>query len=358
MGGGIGDSILCLPIIRKLQAQFQETFVVFYCDRNLTPILSTLENVKLRFLDTQWWDSELQCVKSAVSDCSLIIWNRFEADNDGKCNYFYANDSRWIDFVREKRDLYSKNLSLELKRPIGDLEEEGHSGLMLELAYDSNYFSDWNRFGLDVGYDDVFMSVPEEIEEKHDRLISSLGKYAIFHDSRLPVLGHTCEHWIKCWYIERWNELVSRVKEDFECEVVQIISGQNPRFEGAVLHPDIIGRTTSFFDYLCLLRHSFLYVGTDSWPAHASVFLPDTSFVILKGASVRRWDHFGKYSSVVRRGNCQGCEYISLDKCVFGRGSRICMESIKVDDVIEEAVQSLKKNLPTKEVERSLVYLQ
>ena len=351
MGGGIGDSILCLPIIRKLQCLFEEPMVVFYCDRNLTPILSTLDCVELRLLETEWWDSQLDCVKKAVADCSLIVWNRFEADNDGKCNYFYANEDRWLGFVREKRETYRRNLSEELNRPIGDLEQEVYSGLMLELANDSNYFSDWNRFGFDVGYGDVNMDVPEDVEQKFSARLSEIGPYAIFHDSRLPRPGEEAPHWIKCWYLERWNELVKIVKETYGYTAIQMVGGINPLFDGAIGHPDLIGDGATFFDYLCLLKNARLYVGTDSWPAHASIFLPDTKFVILKGPSVRRWDHYGKFNSVVRKGICQGCEYISLDRCVFGRGSRSCMESISVYDIQEEIALRLKNSLPTKEVE-------
>ena len=343
MGGGIGDVILGLPVIRKLQALLKEKFVIFYCDGNLTPLLSTLQDVELRFFETYYWDSQLDCVKNAVSDCSLIIWNRFEGDNDDKCNYFYANDLKWLDFVREKRELYSRNLSKELGRPIGDLQEEAGTGMMLELAFDSNYFSDWNRFGIDVGYEDVSMEVPEEIEQKHASSIARLGRYAIFHDSRLPFPGKTRVHWIKCWYLDRWNELSRKVGEFYGCQVVQLRSEDSPKFDGTIDHSDIIGSDATFFDYLCLLKHSVLYVGTDSWPAHAAVFLPQTAFVILKGASVRRWDHMNRYTGVLRKGNCQGCEYVGLDECVFGRGARGCMDAIAVSDV-EETIKSQLKS--------------
>lgn len=333
MGGGIGDAILCVPVIRRMQSTFDEPIVVFYCDGNLTPILGTIPDVELRFFETYWWDSQLECVKNAVSDCSLIIWNRFESDNDEKCNYFYANDEKWLPFVRMKREEYRRNLSSELGREIGDLEEEVSRGLMFELSGDSNFYSDWNRFGIDVSYDDVHMDIPVEFEEKHAGAISKLGPYAILHDSRLPEDGKSRPHWIKCWYTERWNQLSSHLSSEYGLCVVQMRSDLSPMFSGTICHEDIIGGDATFFDYLTLVKNSSLYVGTDSWPAHAAVFLKNPVFVILKGPSVRRWDHFNRYASILRKGNCQGCEYISLDDCIFGSGARWCMDSIGIEDV-------------------------
>lgn len=341
MGGGIGDAILCLPVIETLKKKFGEKFVIFYCDKNLTPILETIQDVELRFFETYWWDSQLACVKNAVSDCDLVIWNRFEYDNDGECNYFYANDPKWIPFTREMREIYRKSLSLELGRPIGRLQDEVARGLMLQLANDSNYYSDWLRFGIKISYDEVHMEVPDEVKKTHFQKFSDFGKFVILHDSRLPETNKKRPHWIKCWYLDRWNELSASLTKQYNCKIVQMRSDLSPKIDGTISHEEIIGDKATFFDYLYLLERCFLYVGTDSWPAHASVFMPHVSFVILKGPSVRRWDHLNAYTSIIRKGNCQGCEYVSLDECVFGAGSRTCMDMIDVESVFEKVKRTV-----------------
>ena len=110
-----------------------------------------------------------------------------------------------------------------------------------------------------------------------------------------------------------------------------------------VLGRELDGATPKFADYLGLLARCSLYVGTDSWPAHAAIKLPRTRFVLLKGAVSKRWDHEGRFSRIIRKSGCQACEGLpgGYEEC-FWKRERECMRSISVDEVEQASLEELE----------------
>jgi ADP-heptose:LPS heptosyltransferase len=327
--GGIGDAILWIAVAKKIQEMFDGDFVLLYFNNHMEPIVNTLENAETRFREIDYWGTSEDTVKTNLSDCDLVVWNRFERDNDGLCNFFYAVNEEFIPYVRDKRAEYMANLSKDLGREVKSIDEEIYNGLIHILVNEDDYFIDARRFGIDVSYEDVNIDIPDATIEKHDDMIRQFDPYVILHDSRLDNIHH-----LKSWDFDKWNELSNNLSENMSCNIVHLLSSNQGAFDKSIIHSKIIGDDATFFDYLYLLKRSSLYIGTDSWPAHAAIFLPDTEFVFLKGPSSKRVDHMGKYSSIIRKGKCQACEYISLDKCILGRGTKKCMNSISVEEVI------------------------
>jgi len=326
--GGIGDAILSVPVIEKVKSYFNDSVIVLCLDPNMFPLIFSTGN------PVKCYEGEfsIEGAYSLLKTCSLVVWNRFEADNDGFNSFFYALDSSKLNTVRRMRETYHENLSKLLGRKVYDLRKEDHLFLMNFFSSEKNYYADWNRFGVDVSYDDLNITIPNEFVIKNKERVDSLGNYCIVHDSRI----HSFVQNIKSWYFDRWQEVVNFILEEVKFEIVHIHTKSQPLLSGVISHDEIIGSEAQFFDYLYLLSRSKFYVGTDSWPGHAAIFLPQVKFVLLKGAVSRRWDHEGKCSSIIRKGNCQACEYIPLDKCIFDRGQRGCMKKIEVNDVVNE----------------------
>jgi ADP-heptose:LPS heptosyltransferase len=328
--GGIGDAILSLPIIEKLKVFFNDEIVILCFDINCVPLLFYTKNqVKCHNVKKIFSTNE---VYSFLQECSIVVWNRFESDNDGLNNYFYAIDDSKIDIIRRFRETYHKNLSKSLGREILDLRKEDKLSLLTFLSSEENYYADWNRFGIDVSYDDLKIDIPQNTIDKNEKNVKNLGSYCIVHDSRL----YSSTQNIKSWYFDRWQSATDFILKNFGMKVVQFHDREQLLFNGAISHTDVICPEAQFFDYLYLLSKSKFYVGTDSWPGHAAICFPEVKFILLKGAVAKRWDHFRRYSSIIRKGKCQACEYISLDECVFCRGKKECMNKIEVDDVLNE----------------------
>jgi ADP-heptose:LPS heptosyltransferase len=328
--GGIGDAILSLPVIEKLKSYFNDEVVVLCFDVNSIPLFQSTRNSvichntkKLLSLDESY---------IFLKGCSLAVWNRFETDNDGFNNYFYALDSSKLSIVREMREKYHKNLSNFLGRQVYDLRKEDQFSLITLFSSEENYYIDWNRFGINVSYNDLKPNIPQDVIDKNSKNVDHLGEYCIVHDSRL----YSSIQNIKSWYFDRWQSVVDFILKNTGIKVVQFHDRKQVLFNGAISYTDVISSEAQFFDYLYLLSRAKFYVGTDSWPGHAAIFLPEVKFILLKGAVSKRWDHMKRYSSIIRKGKCQACEYISLEECTFGNGQKGCMKEIEVDDVVNE----------------------
>ena len=333
VAGGIGDSILSLAMVGKLEDMFGEVVIVCF-DRSLVPILSYRGN-KVRCLHLTNMAS-VSVAYDLIKDCSLAVWNRFECDNDGLSNYFYSLDKSTASIPQTMLGIYKKNLSKELGREVKSLEEEVRNGIMTLFSSEENYYSDWNRYGFDVSYDDVFISVPYSVIHKNKSKSDFIGKYSIVHDSRIFSSLQN----MKSWEEDKWKHVVDYLKSIGHSVICFHNKGEKTIGNSFSCY-DYLPEDFTFFDFLYLLSRSSIYVGTDSWPAHAAIFLQGPKFILLKGAVSKRWDHFRKYSTIIRKGRCQSCEYISLEKCIWQFGRKTCMKNISSSDVISEIDKNL-----------------
>ena len=328
--GGIGDAILSLPVIEKISSILGEKVIVVCFDPLVIQIFK-YSNVEVRYKEITTFDIP-QTIYNILPDCSLAIWNRFEDDNDGFSSYFYALNKEKIDFVRKIRKVYYENLSKVIKRNVTNLKDEVLKGILQFFSSEENYYVDWNRFGIDVSYDDLNIPIPDCVVLRNKSYVESIGPYCIVHDSKMfsPIQK------LKSWYPDRWERVIDFIQKELKIKVVHIHDSGQKIFPLTISHFDVIGTDAKFFDYLYLLSKAKFYVGTDSWPGHVAPFFPDVKFILLKGAVAKRWDHLRKYSTIIRKGNCQCCEYTLLEKCVFQNGLKTCMDKIIVEDVVNE----------------------
>jgi ADP-heptose:LPS heptosyltransferase len=128
--------------------------------------------------------------------------------------------------------------------------------------------------------------------------------------------------------------------------IVQFYRPGHELLTGAIPHTDVLGKKMSFYEVLSLIANSRLYIGTDSWPGHAAIYQRAPSYILLKGAVSKRWDHKEKYSDTIREGNCQFCErFVShLGTCAFNPVEKECMKLITVEKVIERIDKALNED--------------
>ncbi len=94
---------------------------------------------------------------------------------------------------------------------------------------ETNYFSDWNRYGINVKYDDVSIPIYDYTVARNEGKILPIGKYAIVHDSKMPIDGKSV-YPLKAWYRDRWEILCGRIRDEYGLTVVQIITGDQEPF--------------------------------------------------------------------------------------------------------------------------------
>ena len=339
--GGIGDAILGTSVVKKLRASYGAV-TVCYCDHLVPQVYQGVGFVdRLKRIDMATVRTA-EALGKSLSGFDFVVFNKFRRGPDGKLNFFIPVSPGSVDICEGYRRGYAEALSSDIGRRVSDISDIHPVELMRFFNSESDYFSDWRRYGLGCGYGDVSVEIFPYTKERngHDRWPA---KFIVVHDSRLPVDGRS-GYPMKAWSADLWKVLCGMIRDRLGLPVVQILSDGQERFADFVIpHDVLIGKDAMFQDYLDLLDRSSVYVGTDSWPAHAAIFIRNPKYVLLKGAVSRRWDHGGVYSRIIRSGSCQACEgpWANKDRCMWHSGHP-CMESITPEMVfaeIEEALQ-------------------
>jgi len=331
--GGIGDAIMGTAVVSSLKECYGDVKVVHFEDL-VQQVMPEAE----KFPQEQLLN--LADVGRHYPDASLAVINKFRKDNDGELSFFYALDKSMLPHVRRRRQVHLgwMHQLLNAKKPVSSLREFDHLQILQAMNREANYFADWQRYGLNTGYDRI--KLPDS--QRSIPAVSALGSFAIVHDSRLPGRSGDSSYVLKSWYTGRWSELCSRLVK--KMPVIQVVGGDQKLFRDAIPHTAIIGENAVFSDYLDLLRQCRVYVGTDSWPAHAAICVEGPKFVILKGAVSRRWDHDSRFSRIIRVGGCQACEGPrgANSTCLWRSGSHECMDSITVDMVYNAVMEEIE----------------
>jgi len=285
----------------------------------------------------------MENVREAVPECGMVVFNKFRRDHERKLNFFCPFSDEYKAEAASYRDRYLAEICKMAGVRKADLEDFSPNWMLNRFNHETDYFADWKRYGFDIGYDGVGVPIPEGMDERHPA-VAELGRFAIVHDSKYPDCNGESTYLMKTWFGPRWSSVSRRISEELGLQVVQIASPRQPIFwSGAKRHAGVIGADAVFGDYLWLLSKCQLYVGTDSWPAHAAVFVREPKYVLLKGAVSMRWDHGGRFSRIIRKGECQACEgpSMSVRQCIWQHGTQQCMELITADDVIVAAKEEL-----------------
>jgi len=330
--GGIGDAIMATSVIPALEEKYGKVKVVHFED-----LVGQVVGMSERFPEDELLN--LADVGKYYPEAEMAVINKFRKDNDGELSYFYALGDSMLEHVRNLRSKHIDGVRrlLGVEDAVESLYDIESLRLLRAMSGETSYFADWQRYGIDAGYEGVHLDHMNMTTHE----IRRLGDFAIVHDSRLPGPSGKSSYLMKAWYPNRWNSLCARLTK--KMPVVQIMSGDQPLFEGAIPHTDVIGGDAVFSDYLDLLRSSAVYIGTDSWPAHAAICTKGPKFVILKGAVSNRWDHDGRYSRIIRVGNCQACEGPrgANSSCFWRAGSHQCMDLITSDLVYNVVMEEI-----------------
>jgi len=330
--GGIGDAIMGTAVVAALERRYRDEVKIVHFEDLVQQVVARSERFPLAQLN------DLAVVGDFYPDAQLAVINKFRKDNDGELSFFYALDRSMLGHVRLLRSAHMRGILdiLYTSRTVESLYDFDSLRLLMMMNMETNYFADWRRYGFDVGFEDVHLDHPVY----GIPAATALGDFAVVHDSRLPGSSGASSYPMKAWYTSRWSRLCTRLAEVMP--VVQIVGADQPVFKDAVPHTEIIGTDAVFADYL-LLRQSRVYVGTDSWPAHAAICINGPKFVVLKGAVSRRWDHDGRYSRIIRVGDCQACEGPrgANSGCLWRGGSHQCMDSITVEMVFNAVMEEI-----------------
>jgi len=341
MTGGIGDAIVNQPVPEKLREMFDEEVFLFYFDKPVKQVIShNFDSVCGSDLALEWQKHKREKLydQARSKGCTLAISNTYIEDSEGGFSFMRALEPSRLDVERRYRQLLLNNLAKDIGIPLKSLVGTYRYHILQFLASETSYYAGFNRSGIDVGYDDIRLDIPQYAIDFADQWTKHRPRYIIVQDSRLGGFRAM----MKSWYLERWDALCARLAAKYEVPIVQLGDVGKPKFEHCIHSSEVFGAELDFYKVLAVLSKSMLYVGTSSWPSLAAIVCRDPKYVVLQGAVAKGWSCDNLHT--IRRGDCQACESVTsyLDLCPFNDKPKECMRLITVDDVMEAVEEELQ----------------
>jgi len=320
--GGIGDMVLLLPALRKLQEHFPTAKLEVICERR------NLEVLRL----SGWTGDVFLYDWQPFRLCSALLRRRYDiAIDTEQFHHFSAvftilsRAPIRIGFkINPRRNpLYTHLVNYALD----GLEAEQFAALLAPLGI--NQSAHWALAGF---LKDLSLPINPRLAAE---LASPLEK------ERLAVLhaGASCRY--KKWSCDNFTALIKQLHAEFGLTIA-LVGSHADRPESKLITRSLSPANQAFVrnytgqltlaQSAALIKRARLFVGSDSGLAHLAVALDVPTVVLFGPSDAQKWGMVNKRHAVVRKTlPCAPC-------FIFGyhRPCRTleCMRSIQVDDVL------------------------
>lgn len=284
IAGGLGDCLFYTPLIRHLY-DVQQSKLIVYVHK-----IQHLEILK----------------NNPFCDLFLIEYNDYPNLLDQPKPDFFAKRNPKNEFHPLYYMVFLPTLSLKLKA--------------------SSAISKTFNIKLSNNNPDIFLT-DEEIEFGRKKV--SRFKFPI---SINPTSSSSKN---RMWYYERWNKVI---KQFPDYTFIQVGLESEFLLDGV---EDLRGKFT-LREQMAIIANSNLFLGVDSFWAHAATALRVKSLVLFGDTSP---NHFGHDSNlnIYKKVSCSPCiDWIHGYSCPY---SKKCMDSITVEDVVN-TIRSFLQNSP------------
>jgi predicted lipopolysaccharide heptosyltransferase III len=174
-----------------------------------------------------------------------------------------------------------------------------------------------------------------------------LDRLAVRYDAPVVVVQPGARYWFKAWPVERFAELVDRLAEEKQCQV--LIGGSRAEIELAQAvtrlcrsRPVIIAGEADVRTFAAVLKRSALFVGNDTGAMHIAAAVGTPTVGLFGPSDPREWGPRGGPTEVLYKGlDCRACFHPTCR-----RGEQNCMKLIAVDEVMEAAGRLLVRSRP------------
>ena len=303
----LGDFIQRIPLMRYLRSEGHDITVIGYnyiqCLVNRVPEVST-------FIDYEKWkqksDSEIQQTLQ-IFDSVLIMRGHCDDMNLLKKSYS-ANIKERIGSKRSFRDrrLLTKNIKA-WRDPLMHESE-------IALKFLDLHHTDVSHF-----YDDLLRV-----------------KYPIRQSNKPILLIHPGSNGNgREWQIERYRELINRLKEKFHL-VITGSKAEQQRFASLEeLGVDSFMGKTNMNQFIHLLETSHGILSSGTGPLHISAAFNRKAiglFPLIEGANSFKWRPLGEKTTIIEAKII--CKYCKIHRMGLFRRKCECMNAISVDEVV------------------------
>jgi len=332
----IGDSILTTPLVQKTAKLFPEAKIVVITRPQTEDIFKPLKEVSEIILnDKRGWNKiagvwkTANAIKKSGIDILLVPHRSFRSAliawlSRVPIRIGFTSSEGWF--------LYTKTV------PFSWMIHDAERNLSLLQGIVKEKFTAQK----------LSMDYSASAEENVERLMKD------FNLNGKTLVGiHAGSAWpTKCWPMESYVELISRLQTELGVQAVLVGGGQKDTDLGEKIcqlakggHAASLCGKTSLADLMALMGHFKLFITNDSGPMHMATAFNVPTLAIF-GPTTRELGFFpyGEGHRVVEVKDlpCRPCALHGGKKCPLGHFK--CMKDISVDEVFKNAKEMLEAN--------------
>ena len=329
----IGDSVLTTPLIKKTKKLFPDTQIVVITRPQTEDIFKPLPEVSEVILnDKRGWNKiagvwkTAQAIKKSGIDILLVPHRSFRSAliawlSGVPIRIGFTSSEGWF--------LYTKTV------PFSWMIHDAERNLSLLQGIAKEKF----------GGEKLSMSFTPSAEENVARLLKDFNL-----EGKKLVGIHAGSAWpTKCWPMEYFVELISKLQTELGVQVVLVGGGKQDTDLGEKIcqlaqgHAASLCGKTSLADLMALMKHLSLFITNDSGPMHIATAF-DVPTLAIFGPTTRELGFFpygqGHRVLEVKDLPCRPCALHGGNKCPLGHFK--CMKDITPDEVFKNAKEMLK----------------
>ena len=329
----IGDSVLTTPLIKKTKKLFPDTQIVVITRPQTEDIFKPLPEVSEVILnDKRGWNKiagvwkTARAIKKSGIDILLVPHRSFRSAliawlSGVPIRIGFTSSEGWF--------LYTKTV------PFSWMIHDAERNLSLLQGIAKEQF----------GGEKLSMSFTPSAEENVARLLKDFNL-----EGKKLVGVHAGSAWpTKCWPIEYFVELISKLQTELGVQVVLVGGGKQDTDLGEKIcqlakgHAASLCGKTSLADLMALMKHLSLFITNDSGPMHIATAF-DVPTLAIFGPTTRELGFFpygqGHRVMEVKNLECRPCALHGGKKCPLGHFK--CMKDITPDEVFKNAKEMLK----------------
>ena len=329
----IGDSVLTTPLIKKTKKLFPDTKIVVITRPQTEDIFKPLPEVSEVILnDKRGWNKiagvwkTARAIKKSGIDILLVPHRSFRSAlvawlSGVPIRIGFTSSEGWF--------LYTKTV------PFSWMIHDAERNLSFLQGIAKEQF----------GGEKLSMSFTPSAEENVARLLKDFNL-----EGKKLVGVHAGSAWpTKCWPMEYFVELISKLQTELGVQVVLVGGGKQDTDLGEKIcqlakgHAASLCGKTSLADLMALMKHLSLFITNDSGPMHIATAF-DVPTLAIFGPTTRELGFFpygqGHRVMEVKNLECRPCALHGGKKCPLGHFK--CMKDITPDEVFKNAKEMLK----------------
>ena len=329
----IGDSVLTTPLIQKTKKLFPDTKIVVITRPQTEDIFKPLPEVSEVILnDKRGWNKiagvwkTARAIKKSGIDILLVPHRSFRSAliawlSGVPVRIGFTSSEGWF--------LYTKTV------PFSWMIHDAERNLSLLQGIAKEKF----------GGEKLSMSFTPSADENVARLLKDFNL-----EGKKLVGVHAGSAWpTKCWPMEYFVELISKLQTELGVQVVLVGGGKQDTDLGEKIcqlakgHAASLCGKTSLADLMALMKHLSLFITNDSGPMHIATAF-DVPTLAIFGPTTRELGFFpygqGHRVMEVKDLPCRPCALHGGKKCPLGHFK--CMKDITPDEVFQNAKEMLK----------------